>query len=148
MITEIMRDQCTPFLPLLAEVECGTHFDTANPQHHAWLDRRIDVHFARGTHFFAYYLDDGTPAGFAAVLVEEGPEGVTCMGRTSELLDIAVYEAFRGHGIGATLLQHAEDYSRARGIYCMYVATYACRVKAIAFYGQHGYHITRCAWGG
>jgi len=139
LIKELLRDQFGPFLPLMAEVECGSHFDVDNPHHHAWLDRRIETYYLRGTHFFASYLDDGTSTGLAAVLIEEGPEGVTCMGQTAELLDIAVYQAFRGQGTGTALLLHVEGYVRACGKYCLYVATYARNYKAIAFYGRNGY---------
>jgi len=72
MIKEIFENDFDPFFNLMAEVECGNLFDFGNPNHINWPKKRISVHFYRKTRFFAYYLDDGTPVGFAGLLIEEG----------------------------------------------------------------------------
>ncbi len=127
------------FYDLMAEVECGSHFDFGNPRHDEWLRRRISRHYYRGVKFFGYYLEDDKPVGFAGLLAEEKLEGVACFGQMTELLDIGIFPEYRGKGYGKELLKYAEDYSREFGAYCMYMATYARSRETIAFYGSHGF---------
>lgn len=127
------------FFDLMAEVECGEHFDSTNAAHVEWVRRRVAVNYFRGARFFAYYLNNKSPVGFAAVLIDKGLEGVPCFGQYTELLDIAVLPQHRGKGYGAELIKHAERLSREAGAYCMYMTTYAGNHKLIAFYGKHGY---------
>ena len=139
MIKEILENDFGIFFNLIAEVECGNHFDFSNQKHIQWLKRRIAVHFFRGTNFFCYYLEDGTPVGFAAVLIDKGPEGVCCFGNKAELLDIAIFPEFREKGYGSDLLVYTEEYSRQQGVYCMYMSTYAKDYRVISFYGKNGF---------
>jgi len=127
------------FFKLIAEAECGKHFDINNSNHIAWMKNRINVHFLRGVKFFAYFMKDGTPVGFAALLIEEGLEGVSCSSQKSELLDIAIFPDFRGKGYGSELLNYTEEHSRQSMVYCMYISTYAKKYDVIAFYGKNGF---------
>jgi ribosomal protein S18 acetylase RimI-like enzyme len=127
------------FFDLMAEIECGTEFDSSKQSHIDWVRNRIATHYLRGTKFFALYAEDTTPIGFAAVLVDDCLEGVSYLGRRSELLDIALRPAYRGKGHGSELLRHAEDYSKQQGAYCMYMSTYGGSYDVIAFYGKNGY---------
>lgn len=139
MIREIDQAELEKhFFPLVALVEAGNHFSFSNPQHKAWLKRRIQEHVVRGTRYFAVFDEKDRPIGFAGVLVPERPEGVP-FGRSTELLEIGVFEEYRGRGYGKMLLEHAEELSRESGAYCMYIATYARDSRNIAFYGHHGY---------
>ena len=140
MIREVSEAEfIEQFYVLMAEVECGSHFDFSNPQHEEWLHRRISRHYHRGVKFFGYYLDSGKPVGFAGLLAEEKLEGVACFGQTAELLDIGILPEFRGKGYGGELLKYIEEYCRDFGAYCMYTATYARSFDTIAFYGRHGF---------
>ncbi len=129
------------FFDLMAEVECGPHFNPSNQAHVRWVRRRIAVHYFRGARFFALRLDDVAPIGFSAVLVEEALEGVSSspFGHYSELLDIALLPAHRGMGHGQELLVHSELFARQAGAYCMYANTYAKNHDRIAFYGRSGF---------
>jgi hypothetical protein len=80
MIKQIFENEFEDFINLMAEVECGNHFDYTNEKHMEWLKKRISIYFYRGTKFFAYYTDGKTPAGFVSVLLDDGPEGVRCFG--------------------------------------------------------------------
>lgn len=127
------------FFGLIAELECGDHFDPSRPQHVSLVRRIIAAHTARGARYYACYLDDGTPAGILVLLIDEWPEknGRTC-GQRAEILDLGLFEPYRSKGYGAGLLRHVEQVCRAAGLYCLYVATYARNHRAIAFYGRHG----------
>jgi|GEM_PF-502950 len=140
MIKEIgEREFIAKFYNLMAEVECGSHFDSDNPLHHEWLKKRISRYYYRGTKFLAYYLDDDTPVGFAGLLVEEPLDKVEIFGKMTELLDIGVFPSFRGKGYGNKLLKYVEDFSFNYGAYCIYTATYAKSYDLIAFYGKNGF---------
>jgi ribosomal protein S18 acetylase RimI-like enzyme len=132
------EDFVTHFFDSMAEVECGSHFDLRNEFHVKWLRKKIAVHYFRGTRFYAYYHND-IPIGFVAVLIESGPEGIECLGQSTELLDIILLEEYRGKGYGKELLLHAEKISMESKAYCMYVSTYAKDYAVIAFYGKNGY---------
>jgi GNAT superfamily N-acetyltransferase len=136
LIQEVSQENFSPFFNLMAEVECGRHFDFNNDKHVKWLQKRIASHFFRGAKFFAQYLDDGRPVGFAALLLDESIYEVV---RWAELLDIGIFGDVRNCGYGSELLQHTEDYARQAGAHCMYMSTYAKDYKVIAFYGRNGF---------
>jgi ribosomal protein S18 acetylase RimI-like enzyme len=140
MIREISQDELFKyFYRLAAEIECGHHFDFSNPRHEEWLRRKIAILFYSGAQFFALFLEDGTPAGYYALFVEEKLEAAAFSGQTSELLEIGVLPEFRGKGYGKTLLEHAEGLSGKSNVYCMYIKTWAKDYKVIAFYGRCGF---------
>jgi ribosomal protein S18 acetylase RimI-like enzyme len=140
MIREISQDEVFKhFYRLAAEVECGNHFDFSNPRHEEWLRRKIAIYFYSGAKFFALFLEEGTPLGYAALLIEDKLEDAAYSGQTSELLEIGVLGEFRGKGYGKILLDHAEGLSKERDAYCMYIKTWAKDYKVIAFYGRCGF---------
>ena len=58
MIKQIKEDAFVEtFFDLMAEVECGDHFDPLNTSHVEWLRKRISIHYFRGACFYAYYRD-------------------------------------------------------------------------------------------
>jgi ribosomal protein S18 acetylase RimI-like enzyme len=128
------------FYKIAAEVECGNHFDFTNPRHDEYLRRKYDRYEYCGDRFFAAFLKDGTPVGYAILEVEDGLEntGNVFAGKT-ELLSIGIVSEFQGHGYGKQLLEHAEEISRQTGAYTMYISTYAKDREVIAFYGKNGY---------
>ena len=139
MIKEIFETDFEPFLSLMAEVECGNHFNHSNPHHIKWLKKRISIHYFRGTRFFGMYDKNDTPLGFCGVLIEEGAEGVNCQTQKSELVAIGICNEFRRKGLGSVLLKYAEDFSKDAGVYCMFMSTYAGAYNVIAYYGKNGY---------
>lgn len=139
MIKRILEEEFSPFFKLMAEVECGNHFDFDNPNHIEWLKKRIATHFYRGTKFWGYYSDTGEPFGFAALLIEDYPEGIICQGQKCELLDIAIFQKYRKKGIGSELLKYSEEYAKKLNIFCMYMSTYAKDYQVISFYGKNGF---------
>jgi GNAT superfamily N-acetyltransferase len=140
MILDInMEELFEHFYKLVAQVEAGEHFDFHNPQHVAWLRRKVNSHFCRGARFFAYFLEDKTPVGFAGLLTNEPLDDTVDFGRWTELLEIGVLAEYRRRGYGKMLLEYAEALSRKTGAYCMYIVTYAREHGNIAFYGRRGY---------
>ncbi len=130
-----MEDEfCSIFFNLMAEVECGDRFDFNNPEHIKWLKHLINIDYFRGVKFFAHYLDNKTPVGFLALLVED-----KIFVKTSEVLDIGLFPKYRNKGYGLILMKYAEEYSRKCGVYCMHVSTYSIRYDIIAFYGKNGF---------
>lgn len=138
MIHEMNEVEFEVFFPLMAELEAGSHFDFDKPRHIEWLRRKITARFLSGMRVFGYYLD-GTPIGFAAVIINEGPDGVSGCWRSAELLDIAYLPEHRGQGYGSEMLEYVEDYARQAGVYCLLMPTYALEYRRIAFYGKNGY---------
>jgi GNAT superfamily N-acetyltransferase len=128
------------FYRLAAEVECGNHFDFSNPRHEAWLRRKNARYEFCGARFFGLFLKNGTPVGYAVLLIEEFLENVNnVFGQKTELPAIGIIDGFRGKGYGKQLLDYAEDISRKSGAYTMYISTYARDYEVIAFYGRNGY---------
>lgn len=139
MIKEIQEENFTPFFELMAEIECGKHFDFSNQNHNEWLKKKISSYYYRGAKFFGFYFDNGEPIGFAALLMEEGPEGVICFGHKCDLLDIGILKKYRRKGFGSELLEYVEQRAKNEGFYCMYMSTYAMDYEAISFYGKNGF---------
>jgi ribosomal protein S18 acetylase RimI-like enzyme len=136
MIREITQNDIQrDFLPLMAEVEAGSWFNTTNLSHAAWLHERVSRRIGRGGKFYALYSSDGTPMGLYCLLIEEHP---VFLGY-AEILDIGIFQQFRRHGHGTHLLQDAENKSRVQNMYCLYVSTYAGDDAAIAFYKEYGF---------
>ena len=139
MIIEIAeKELLKTFYKLIAEVECGKHFDFSNPHHDEWLRCRVSRHYFSGAKFFAYCEAD-KPVGFAGLLIDEGLEGVSISGQKTELLDVGILPEFRNKGYGKKLLDYAEEKSRLSGAYCMYISTYAKDTIAISFYLRNGF---------
>ncbi|MFH0899729.1 MAG: GNAT family N-acetyltransferase [Pseudomonadota bacterium] len=140
MIREMPEDEfAREFFAEFADLECGDHFHAGNPQHVEWVRKRIAIYYFRGGRFYAHCLPDGTPTGFAAVLIDPGLEGRNCFGHKAELLDVIIRETYRGKGYGSALLGHAEAEARAAGAYCLYVATYAGNADSMTFYINRGF---------
>ena len=93
----------------------------------------------RGSRFYVHLLDDGTPTGFATVLIDPGLEGDNCFGHVAELLDVIVRDQHRGNGYGRALMDHVESEARAAGAYCLYVSTYAGNGDSMTFYINRGF---------
>ena len=141
IIREITAEEALRhFFKLAAEVECGNHFDCSNPRHEEWLRRKYARYEFCGDKFFAAFLKDGTPAGYAILRIEEWPENVSqVFAQKTELLSIGVQNELQGKGYGKQLLDYAEEISRKSGAYTMYISTYAKDHEVIAFYGKNGY---------
>jgi len=135
MIKSLNKKEFNIFFDLMGEVEMGRHFELDNPGHVAWLNKKIDSYYALGARFFGLSLDDGTPVGFATLLVNEK---LFCA-NNAELLDIGVYPEYRRQDYGSQLLKHAEQLAVKADVYCLFARTYAADRAAISFYGHNGY---------
>lgn len=135
-VREIAEEEFAPFFGLMAEIECGSHFDQSNPEHIEWLNYKIRSRYASGTRFFASYSDDGEPVGFAALQLETSLHSEWTNG---ELVDIGIFPQHRRNGYGSMLLEFAEDLARQQKCYALFIQTYAADHWVIAFYGKNGY---------
>jgi len=81
----------------------------------------------------AAHLDDFWGCGESPDLT--GVIGLEGYGTVALLRSLAVAPAWRGRGLGAALLAHAEQAARQRGITTLYLLT----TTAEAFFARHGY---------
>ena len=51
------------FLPLISELECGSHYDGFNKQHVDWLRQRLTALCVMSGNAICLYSDDGIPVG-------------------------------------------------------------------------------------
>lgn len=139
MIKEIKLSQIEPYLDLLAEIE-HTQLNRNNPNHELWLQNRMRTLHARGAVFYVYedagYKDH---SGIVTLLHDLAPDGIEALGARAEIMQIGVARQSRRSGIGSFLLRHAEQAARARGVYCLFMMTYAEDYDVIAFYGKNGF---------
>ena len=127
------------FLPLIAELECGRHYEAGNPQHVAWLRHRVaSIHMAGGT-AICMYDDDDVPVGFLLLVHDRGLEGVRCFGKVATIAMFGLSAEYRGRGLGPRLLHEAEKQTAENGGECIYVNTYAGNPGAMRFYVKHGF---------
>ncbi len=127
------------FLPLIAELECGRHYDPDNAQHVAWLKHRIASLYVSGAHAICLYADDGKPLGFLLLHHDPGLEGVRCFGKKGTIVMLGLVDGHRGQGLGPQLLREAERYLKEQGADCLYVDTYPDNTGAVRFYVREGF---------
>ena len=136
IIHELTDTQLDSLLPLLGEIECGRHFSASDPQHLAWLKRRLSAHRAAGIRYFGGQNPAGEILGVVGILLEQklfGPPG-------AEITDIGVIAAQRRRGLGTQLLRHAVNLAIEHGAHAVFVRTYAADIGAIAFYGRSAFY--------
>lgn len=127
------------FLPLIAELECGNHYNPDNLQHIAWLRHRVAALFCAGARAICLYGDDMQPLGFLLLVYDAGLEGVRCFGKKGTIAMFGLFAEYRSQGLGSILLQEAETYLKSQGADCLYVDTYAFNTGAIRYYTQHNF---------
>lgn len=132
------------FLSLIAELECGKHYDGANQQHVQWLAGRIAGLYAIGGKAICLYSDAGQPMGYLLLLHDPGPDGVRCFGKKATIAQFGLFAQYRSQGIGGTLLREVEDYAARNGAECLYVDTYAGNAGAIRYYVKQGFTPVAC----
>lgn len=130
---------CNDFFPLIAELECGTHYDATNPQHVEWLLRRVHVYHLNGGIAIGLYSDVGVPAGCILFVHDAGLDGVRCFGKKAWIASFGLFSECRSKGLGGILLNEAESYARKRGAECLYVDTYAGNTGAVRYYVKMGF---------
>lgn len=135
-IHELTGPALEPFLPLLGEIESGSHFDEENPRHLEWLRFKLDAHLARGTRYFGQLGGSNSPLGVLGVVIDHK---LFC-GPTAEIVDIGIIASRRGNGLGRALLEFAVDLVQPSGASSIFVRTYAGDEGVIAFYGRNGFH--------
>ena len=127
------------FLSLIAELECGDHYDPANQQHVSWLKRRVSALYASGATAICLYCDEGKPLGFLLLVFDPGLAGVRCFGNKATIALFGLFEEFRSKGLGASLLAEAEAYTTRNGGECLYVDSYAAMSRSIRYYIKQGF---------
>lgn len=139
MVRPVSFEEIEPYMDILAEVE-HVHLDRQNPEHEQWLRHRIQLFYARGAQYFAYH-DPCMPrsTGIISVLHEVAPAGIDSLGLKAEVLQVGVSAEGRRQGIGSILLRHVEEVMRRRGVYCLFMMTYAEDYDVISFYGKNGF---------
>jgi len=135
-IREVSEPNLGPFFDLMGEVEAGRHFDPANPEHVAWLRKRIGRHRGNDVRFYGLYADDGTPLGIIGMLIEDY---INIDWRLGYITDLGVFARHRKQGCGSRLLDFAAELARQERCYCVYVDTYAGSSDNVAFYARNGF---------
>jgi GNAT superfamily N-acetyltransferase len=134
-IRELVGAKLRPYFPLLAEIECGSHFQENNPEHRAWLERKIEQRLSCGARFFGSEDESGQPTGVLGVAIERQ---LHCA-PTAEVVDVGVVRGQRRTGLGSQLLDYAETHARESQAHSLYARTYAGDAGTIAFYGRCGF---------
>jgi len=127
------------FLPLIAELECGQHYDEYNPQHVDWLKRRVATIYASGGTAICLYSDEGSPLGFLLLMHDPGLDGVRCFGKKATIMMFGLFSQYRSQGKGILLLEEAQRLVVQNGGECIYVDTYAANAGAIRYYSKNGF---------
>ncbi|HHY25741.1 MAG TPA: GNAT family N-acetyltransferase [Desulfitobacterium dehalogenans] len=86
---------------------------------------------------FIAEMDQGKPAGFL-VLYPDAQEELTGL-HQGWVMDIAVLEEYRNHGIGKVLMEEAEAYCREKGIQYLGLAVSSHNVQALRLYQNLGF---------
>ena len=133
VIVELDRNELLPFIPLLAEIECGNHFCSDNQEHLDWLNGKIDSRIACGTRFYGLFSKDNEIMGVVGVQIEQK---LFCSG-SAEVVDIGVVDSHRRKGLGSKLLSYAIEKATEAGAHAVFARTYAADTETIAFYGRN-----------
>ena len=126
------------FVNLIAEVECGEHYDCNNKQHVEWLKKRVHSIYLMGGMSLCVY-ENGNPLGFLLYQHDLGLEGVCCFGKVARIMMFALADESRGKGLGKQLLAKVCQKVKEAGADCIYTDTYALNSGAINFYLNNGF---------
>ena len=137
MFREISQSEFEPFFGLMAEIECGSHYNRQDPVHVAYVQERISRRYGSGARFYGMFDGNGAPLGIAGLLIDL-PLHSDGWGR-AELVDIGVFPQYRSQGFGSELLTFVENEARMARAYGLYLVTYALARKTIEFYLKNGY---------
>jgi len=122
------------FMPMIIDLWCGDKFIPENPQHAAWLDRRIHVSFVNFSVALCAYSDAGETMGYLWYRHDTGMEGVSFSGKNAHIIQVGLFDRFQRQGIGTKLLTCACERIKAAGGECLYTDTYAGDDDAMLFY--------------
>ncbi len=134
-VREVLEADFAPFFELMGEVEGGSHFDAANPDHVEWLTDRIHKHYGHGVRFYGLWEGDD-PVGIVGLLVERHLQTEWQLGY---ITDLGVYPQYRGKGYGSKLMDFVAEEAQRQNCYCVHVDTYAGSAYNVAFYTRNGY---------
>ena len=127
------------FLPLIAELECGNHYDPNNSQHVDWLKKRVAALYASGGKAVCLYSDECEPMGFVLIVHDPGLQDVHCFGKKATIVMLGLFPQHRHEGNGGLLLREVEEHVMEAGGECIYVDTYARNADAIRYYVREGF---------
>jgi GNAT superfamily N-acetyltransferase len=139
-VFDVGRTSDDPRSVTLVEREVGPYtkdYDAIDGGPHGWTER-FDV--SRWAFFIA--RDDGEPVG-AAACVFDTPDIEMLHGQPDVALlwDIRVTPAWRGRGIGRSLLAECERWGIERGARWLEVETQSVNVPACRFYERNGFEL-------
>lgn len=77
--------------------------------------------------------------GFICMRIQETPRRGYVYAKTGEFYNFGVDEMYRGRGIGAQLLQAAEDFLRRKGAETVDLNVFCFNRRALKFYLAHDY---------
>lgn len=82
---------------------------------------------------------DGKVCGFACLYLQDTPRKGLVHSKIGYIYNLGVDEAYQKRGIGATLLEKAEDYLREKGAETVELNVFLFNQRALAFYKKYGY---------
>ena len=124
---ELMRD-----VRLTALAEAPSAFGSTYAREAAFTEERWRGRITeRSVTYFAYdETDDATPAGLAGVHVEDG---------TAEVVSVWVRPAFRGRGMGETLIGATASWAKSRSFATLFLWVTESNVPARRLYTRCGF---------
>lgn len=124
---ELMRD-----VRLAALAEAPSAFGSTYAREAAFTEEQWRGRISeRSVTYFAYdETDDATPAGLAGVHVEDG---------TAEVVSMWVRPAFRGRGVGETLVEAAASWAKSRSFATLFLWVTKSNVPAGRLYARCGF---------
>ncbi len=82
---------------------------------------------------------DGKVCGFACLYLQDTPRKGFVHSKIGYIYNFGVDEAYQRRGIGAMLLEKAEDFLREKGAETVELNVFLFNQRALAFYKKYGY---------
>jgi len=123
----------TPFWSLLAEIECGDHFDVAKSVHQDWLQSKIQSRIHNNTFYYAADSEHDKAVGILGLQLNTSLFSTP----TAEIVDIGIFPQYRRKGLGSQMLEYAIALAKSFGVPELFVRTYAADSHTIYFYGKN-----------
>lgn len=121
------------FYALIIELECGNKYNNNNPQHIAWLKKKMSNSFSDYGSVLAAYNED-VPLGFIWYQHDTGLQDVSFSGKYAKMLAFGVFDDYQNKGIGTALLKEACTIIKMNGGECFYTDTYQENTEAMVYY--------------
>lgn len=127
------------FFPLIVDLWYADKYNPQNPQHAAWVKRKIHVTFQDFSVALCAYTDDEEPIGFFWYKHDTGLENVSFTGKDAHIISCGLFEPFQRQGIGTMLLNEMCKRIKDNGGECVYTDTYTANDDSMIFYIKRGF---------